>query len=280
MKENIIERDYVHDFLCLHKKSVTNGDHELHKHNTIELLFIIRGEGDVLIGEDKYNFTTPCICVIPSCVSHGILGLEQDQIYERYTINISVNYVRLLLDKIGNNNLISFLSKPLYISNNTLGLFESEMELELEILDRLVFSNSREEVDRIQFDLILLLGYIISLKNRNRALFFTIKEFSKIRELDYRDGSIDYSFKNIPYTEKTINRALKSAFGITKRELICKSKHIVTDELDRCMCNDIDICKTLGYRDVRSIKKLKDSDRADSYRVSEKQKIRMMYFLG
>ncbi|WP_026835324.1 AraC family ligand binding domain-containing protein [Eubacterium xylanophilum] len=278
MDINVKKRDFYRDFLCLHKVSSGEKSGEIHTHDSIEILIISSGKGQVIIGKKVYGFENSCICIIPSNISHGIICMEKGRKYERYTMNFSESFLCGVLGEIGESIVKTLYQKASFISREH-GIKETDFELGIDIINRIAKYNLQEDHEQLRYDLIVLCGYLESLLNNNPVLYSVMKEFNDIRNKNCFNERIKYSLQHLPYSDRTINRALSGYIGVSQKYLMNNVKYLVFRELNKFEAPNSRMLDILEYKDSRSIKRLREN-----YQITDNQEIeslnrRRMYLL-
>lgn len=216
----------------------------MHRHDYIEIIYVVKGEFNQLIGGKKHTFPQGSLCIIDRNSEHADCVKDQDN----FVVFIGMKeefFDELFLSELDKDNIQQFIRKAL-INQKDLKQFLKFTPHDLnDVIFNLIENVATEKFENRKgakyiikglmiriFD-ILIKDYDINLnsnqlKKLNDILFAEVEDYLK---KNYKDVTLTDLSRQFHFQQDYFTRLIKKHSGITYSELLKKIRMIKAEEL-------------------------------------------------
>jgi AraC-like DNA-binding protein/mannose-6-phosphate isomerase-like protein (cupin superfamily) len=228
---------YVEDRLSV-------GMTKIHRHDYIEMAFVVKGEFSQVVGGQRVTFPQGSVCIIDRNTEHADYVKDQDN----FVIFICMKenfFDEILLTEIENNNVQQFIRKALLDQKSLKQLLQftprGQHDVLLPLIEQVCDEKCRNQKGAnyivkglmVRIFFILTMHYDISLtetqkKHLNDLLFLEVEEYLR---KNYQEASLKELISRFHFQQDYFARLIKKHTGLTFSEYLRKIRISKAEEL-------------------------------------------------
>jgi AraC-like DNA-binding protein len=247
---------YVEDRLSV-------GMTKIHRHDYIEMAFVVKGEFSQMVGGQRLTFPQGSVCIIDRNTEHADYVKDQDN----FVIFICMKenfFDEILLSEIENNNVQQFIRKALLEQKSLKQLLQftprGQHDVLLPLIDQVCAEKcgNQKGANYIVKGLMIRIFFILTMdyyeinltksqkKQINDLLFLEVEEYLR---KNYQDASLKELTSRFHFQQDYFARLIKKHTGLTFSEYLRKIRISKAEELLlNTRMTTTQIIESIGYK--------------------------------
>ena len=247
--------------IVCNKRWNQKGTTELHRHDFIEIVYVIKGEYNLMIAGERHTFSQGSVCIIDKNSEHCECLYDQDN-FIAFICMKNDFFDELFLAEVDDGNVQQIIRKPLLKQQHTKQFLRFKMRDGNDMIYSLINMIAMERYENKKGTKYIIKGLIIRLfeiltnnydidlsestiKNINDSIFLEVDEYLRN---NYKDVSLKALADRFHFQEDYFSRLIKKNTGLTYSEHLRKIRISKAEELllntHMSVCSIIDF---IGY---------------------------------